>query len=143
LCVWQGGTGPHLIVLPGLVRSAAVVARGMTRAHPGWAVTVIEPPGVGGSSRIDPVSPEQLASVINEALSVLGVADAALVADDLCAPIGLALAVLRGGRFRLVLTGQSLARGWVRRGVRPPPLDLRRRNPSRGAVGALSRSVHA
>ena len=125
LRVWRGGSGPHLIVLPGLVRSASVVAHEMALAHPGWAVTVVEMPGVGGSWRIDPSSAEQLATVIDEALSLLGVDSAVLVARDLCAPVGLALAALRGERFKPVLARQSLTRGWLRRGVRPPPLALR------------------
>ena len=125
LRLWRAGSGPHLVVLPGLLRSAAVVAGTLAQAFPGWALTVIELPGIGGSSRIAPVSPEQLAAVIDEALSCLGVDAAALVAYDLCAPIAEALVARRGTRFGLMLLGAACAREWVCRGVRPPPLDAR------------------
>jgi pimeloyl-ACP methyl ester carboxylesterase len=97
----------------------------MARAHPEWSVTVIELPGIGGSSRIDPVSVAHVAAVLDQALARLGVESAVLLAEDLCAPIGKALAALRGDRFPLVLRWQASARAWVRRGVRPPPLALR------------------
>jgi pimeloyl-ACP methyl ester carboxylesterase len=125
LRLWRAGSGPHLVVLPGLLRSAAVVARTLAQNFPGWALTVIELPGIGGSSRIGPESPEQLASVIDEALSALCVDAAALVAYDLSAPIAMALAARQAARFGLLLLDQSSACEWVRRGVRPPPLETR------------------
>lgn len=122
---WRAGSGPHLVVLPGLLRSTAVVARTLAQAFPGWTLTVIELPGIGGSARIAPENPEQIAAVIDGALSALEIGSAALLGYDLCLPICTALTIRRGPRFLLVPQYATAAGEWVRRGVRPPPLDIR------------------
>ena len=125
LRLWRAGSGPHLAVLPGLLRSGVVAARTLAQAFPGWTLTVIELPGIGGSAGIAPESLEQIATVIDGALSALGIDDAALLGYDLCTPICMAVAARRGPRFSLALQDAAAAREWVRRGVRPPPLDVR------------------
>ena len=122
---WRAGSGPHLVVLPGLLRSTAVAARTLAQAFPDWTLTVIELPGIGGSARVAPENPEQIAAVIDGALSALGIVSAALLAYDLCLPICTALAIRRRPRFLLVPQDATAAGEWVMRGVRPPPLDIR------------------
>lgn len=126
LRIWRGGTGPPLVMLPGLVMSACVTAHRLARAHPTWAITVIELPGVGGSARIEPQCPAQIAEVIDDALGRLGIGQAVVLAHDLSAPIALALAALRPApALRLLLVDAEPAWQWVSRGVTPPSLELR------------------
>jgi pimeloyl-ACP methyl ester carboxylesterase len=141
LRLWRGGTGPHLVVLPGLLRSAAVVARTLAEAYPDWSLTVIELPGIGGSAAIAPQNVQQVAAMIDGALSQLGVGAAALLAYDLCTPIGTALAARRGPCFSMVLQDVASAREWVRRGVRPPSLDLREDGTHLAALWAHLRDL--
>ncbi len=141
LRLWRGGTGPHLVVLPGLLRSAAVVARTLAEACPDWSLTVIELPGIGGSAAIAPQNVQHIAAVIDDALSQLGVDAAALLAYDLCTPIATALAARRGPCFSVVLQDVASAREWVRRGVCPPSLDLREDGTHLAALWAHLRDL--
>jgi hypothetical protein len=54
--VWSGGDGPSLVVLPGLVMSAKVTALQMETQFPGWHMTVVELPGIGGSGTVSNTS---------------------------------------------------------------------------------------
>ena len=117
LRVWRAGSGPNLVVLPGLVMSAAITARAMAQAHPGWTLTVIELPGIGGSARIKPESSAQIAAVIHEGLTGLGIGECALLAHDLSAPIAQALArclhLSTHSSTRLLLLGGQEAHQWM------------------------------
>lgn len=125
LRVWRAGSGPNLVVLPGLVMSAAVTAHAMAQAHPGWTLTVVELPGIGGSAQISPENPVQIAAEIHDGLAELGIHDAALLAHDLSAPIANALASRWPAPARLILLDGEAARQWVAGGVAPPALELR------------------
>ena len=117
LRVWRAGSGPNLVVLPGLVMSAAITARTMAQTHLGWTLTVIELPGIGGSARIKPESPAQIAAVIHEGLTGLGIGKCALLAHDLSAPIAQALArclhLSTHSSTHLILLGVHAACQWV------------------------------
>ena len=52
LRVWEAGDGPLVLVLPGLIRAASVVATELARRAPGLCFRAIEPPGIGGSSGV-------------------------------------------------------------------------------------------
>ncbi|UUZ62912.1 alpha/beta hydrolase [Polaromonas sp. P1-6] len=125
LRVWRAGSGPNLVVLPGLVMSAAVTARAMAQAHPGWTLTVVELPGIGGSAQISPENPVQVAAVIHEGLAELGIHDAALLAHDLSAPIANALARRWPAPARLILQDSETARQWVAKAQAPAALKPR------------------
>ncbi|VTU33997.1 alpha/beta hydrolase [Variovorax sp. PBL-E5] len=125
LRVYRAGTGPQLVVLPGLVMSAAVAADLVHAACQGWRVTVIELPGIGGSSGIAPHSPAQLAGILDEALTLLGIAQGALLALDLSAPIALALAARRPGLGTPLLLDRDKAAQWRVHHSGPSSLALR------------------
>lgn len=125
LRIYRTGSGPHLLVLPGLAMSAAVAAGLVGAACPGWRVTVIELPGIGGSSRIVPDSPAQLAGILDEALSLLGIERAALLAHDLAAPLALALAARRPGLGTPWLLDRDKAAQWLAHRSGPSSLALR------------------
>lgn len=127
LRLWHGGTGPSPLVLPGLLCSASVMARRLGQACPGWTITVLELPGIGGSARIAPLSTVQIAALTEEAVASLGIdmrAVAAVLAYDLSAPIAEALA-MRHPSMRWLLVDAEIAGEWVARHVAPPSLTLR------------------
>lgn len=125
LRVYRAGRGPSLVVLPGLIMSAAVTARALTQAHPGFSLTVIELPGIGSSAKVAARDVGQIAAVIEEALGLLGIHDAVLMAYDLCAPIAIALASLRSGSARLLLLDSVKAQHWITRQVAPAAMAPR------------------
>lgn len=127
LRVYRAGdaVAPDLVVLPGLVMSAAVAAVQLHAALPRWRLTVIELPGIGGSSRIAVHSPAQLAGVLADALDQLGVAQGALLAFDLAAPIATALAAARPGLGVPLLLDHDKAAQWLAHESEPGDLALR------------------
>jgi hypothetical protein len=48
--LWRAGQGPQLVVLPGLILGAGVVAARLSACLPAWTVSVLELPGLGGSA---------------------------------------------------------------------------------------------
>lgn len=60
LRIWTDGTGPALVVLPGLMKGPQWRLRECAAAFPGYAVVVVELPGLGGSSAVDPATPLDL-----------------------------------------------------------------------------------
>ncbi|CAN5771271.1 hypothetical protein BH11PSE13_BH11PSE13_32420 [soil metagenome] len=112
------------MVLPGILRSTSAVARMLSETCPGWAITVIELPGIGGSARIDPRSAAHVAAMIEEAITLLHIDVAAALAYDLSAPIAQVIAT-RHPTARLLLVDTESARQWVARRVSPPSLALR------------------
>jgi pimeloyl-ACP methyl ester carboxylesterase len=89
--VWQAGQGALVVVLPGLIRAASVVAAELARAASDLSFAVIELPGIGGSAFV-PVA--QAAPAIQAAIAAIGAADAPILAYDLAAGLAAASVVL-------------------------------------------------
>jgi pimeloyl-ACP methyl ester carboxylesterase len=119
LRVWSVGDGPPVVVLPGLVRAAAVVAARLAAAAPDLAFRVIEPPGIGGSAEVACDSVEAIVHAVRSAIATLSLEKAPVLAFDLAAPIATAL----GGPCALVNLAE--ARAWACRPLRPPALEPR------------------
>ncbi|MCG5243224.1 alpha/beta fold hydrolase [Azospirillum doebereinerae] len=126
LRVWREGSGPDLVVLPGLTVAASVRARMLAETAPGWRVTVVELPGIGGSAGLWADSLEGLAERIAEALAALGIGPAVLLAHDLTGPLAVALARrVAIPPAAVLLSGADAARAWSGQGIRPPSLAPR------------------
>jgi pimeloyl-ACP methyl ester carboxylesterase len=81
--VWRSGAGPLVVVLPGLIRAASVVAADLAQRAPGLAFAVIELPGVGGSAAVPCGTARQGTAAVAAAIAALGVEDAPVLALDL------------------------------------------------------------
>lgn len=122
LRIWQAGEGDDIVVLPGLALGAKARASEWARVVPGWRVTAIDPPGLGGSDGA-PTALADMAEVIAEGLRSLNLADAAIAAHDLSIPL-LAEVTLRLGvpNERALGIEWERATGWTR--TRPAAPDL-------------------
>jgi pimeloyl-ACP methyl ester carboxylesterase len=81
LRIWRAGQGRVVVVLPGLIRAASVVAADLAQRAPGFVFAVIELPGIGGSAAV-PVA--QATPAIAAAIEVMGAGSAPVLAFDLC-----------------------------------------------------------
>ena len=122
--VATAGDGPTLVVLAGPTRAAAVVAEELHRLLPGRRVLAVEPPGVGGSARLQFGGLDDAAAAIAEALSFLADADTDLAATELAAVLVPAVrAALNPATTTLVAADDAL--GWAHAKASPPPLAAR------------------
>lgn len=80
---WHGGNGAELVVLPGLVLSAAEQARRILALNQNWSVFAIEPPGIGISQLAGLNHAEELVAFLASAIRALGCGQARLVSFDL------------------------------------------------------------
>src|SRR5450631_3388560 len=78
--IWRAGTGPSLVVLPGLAMGAAVTASRLAARCEGWSITAIELPGTPVNG--DTPTLESMAERIAAALKLLGLEGSVLVAVD-------------------------------------------------------------
>lgn len=110
--IWRAGTGPSLVVLPGLAVGAAVTASRLAALCQGWSITVVELPGA--LLKDDTQSLESMGWQIAAALEALDLAGSMLVAMDMAVP----LATLVAGHTKPVATivvGAGRARAWAQR----------------------------
>lgn len=119
LRLWCAGEGAPVLVLPGLVRAASVVAAQLADAAPGLAFRVLELPGIGGSAEVPVKSLPQIAGAVRDAIAVLGLQGAPVLAYDLAAPIGVALGQ------PCVALHSAAATAWAARRLSPPALAPR------------------
>lgn len=105
--VWRAGSGPGLLVLPGLAAGAGVVVARLAKLCPGWSVTSIELP-------VPPRSLDDTARTIATAADALGLAGSLLVALDMAAALAdrVARQVNPSGVVRVA---EAAARAWSRR----------------------------
>jgi pimeloyl-ACP methyl ester carboxylesterase len=82
LRIWRAGAGRLVLVLPGLIRAASVVAADLAARAPDLAFAVIEAPGVGGSAGVP--APDAAAAMA-AAVAALGGGGAPVLAFDLAA----------------------------------------------------------
>ncbi len=119
LRIWSAGQGTPVVVLPGLVQAASVVAQRLAASAPTHAFHVIELPGVGGSADIPCESLAQIAGALRGVIALSGLDSAPILAFDLAAPIALQLDASS------VLVNLDQARAWARRPLMPPDLTPR------------------
>lgn len=94
--VWRTGSGNLVVVLPGLIRAASVVAADLARRAPNLAFAVIELPGIGGSASVSCETSEQAAEAVAQAVAAIGARRAPVLALDRsgCLATGLAAPVI-------------------------------------------------
>jgi pimeloyl-ACP methyl ester carboxylesterase len=123
LRIWIDGEGPTLVAVAGLTRAAAVQAAELRHALPSWRVIVVEPPGIGGSARIQPTSVGHAAGLIAESLAFLDGQFALVCFEMSCALLPALLEHLAPAST--VLANADAARGWVDTRTAPPSLSPR------------------
>ncbi len=119
-----GGAGRPLVVLAGLTRAAAPVAHDLVELLPDRHVVVVEPPGVGGSARVEVDSLDEHAEAVVEALHFLVPQEVDLVALELAAALVPAVASglddLGCPTASVTLVDAGAARAWAELGTVPP-----------------------
>lgn len=116
LRLWTAGHGAPVVVLPGLVQAASVVAARLAGLAPDLSFWVFELPGTGGSADIPFASVDDIAASVQGAIEAAGLKGAPVLAFDLAAPLAQRLAGPRAW------VGAEAARGWSAR--RPSLVDL-------------------
>lgn len=142
--VWRSGSGPVLLVLPGLIAAASVRADTVSRALPSRSVVALDLPGTGGSAAVPVEDVAGLARQVAEAARILGLGACPLLAFDLCAPLAVALAEGAGSwrPAETLLIDADAAEGWAERGLRPPSLALRGDGTHLAVLWAYLRDAH-
>jgi pimeloyl-ACP methyl ester carboxylesterase len=119
LRLWAAGAGAPVVVLPGLVQAASVLADRLAAAAPGLGWQVLELPGIGGSANAAGADLDVVARTLRSAIGTLGLGDAPVLAFDLATPIAVRLT------DRPVLLGLASAQAWAARCLAPPDLAPR------------------
>jgi pimeloyl-ACP methyl ester carboxylesterase len=110
--IWRAGTGPSLVVLPGLVMGAAVTASRLAALCQGWSIIAIELPGALLKEGIP--SLESMGRQIAATLEMLGLKRSVLVAVDMAAPLA-ALVARDIAPMATILVGEGRAQAWAQR----------------------------
>ncbi|CAO3440728.1 alpha/beta fold hydrolase [Azospirillum endophyticum] len=140
--VWRSGSGPDLLVLPGLIEAASVRADRLARALPGWTITAFDLPGTGGSVTSWAQDIAGLARLIADAAGRLGLTGCPLLAFDLAAPLARALPAAGWRPDGLLLADVAAATGWSDRDLRPAPLTPRADGTHLAVLWAHLRDAH-
>lgn len=123
--LWTEGTGPTLVAVAGLTRSARVLLADLRGVLPDWRVVAVEPPGVGGSATAgSPEGGEDAVRAVAEALAFLGDEPCALLCAELSCALAPGLAAALAPSSTVLLDAEA-AGGWASRGLQPPPHDAR------------------
>ncbi len=124
--LWQVGAGPDLVIIAGLTLGAGVVASKLGERLTGWRITVLEPPGIGGSSGLSVQSMDAIASALAGAINALGYKRYALASYELESAVLPALLIKVSDKpARTITIGLERAMAWADRNLQPPPLDPR------------------
>jgi pimeloyl-ACP methyl ester carboxylesterase len=124
--LWQAGTGSDLIVVAGLTLGANVVALKLGALLNGWRVTVLELPGIGGSSGLPAQSTDAIADALSGVIAALGYKNYALATYDLESSVLPALLAKGSAKpARTVTIGLDRALSWADRGLEAPALEPR------------------
>ena len=115
------GEGAGLVVLHGPAEGAAAAAAVAAAGVPGRAAGTFEPPGIGGSARVDAVSAHALATALAGAIRAAGLTGAPILAMDLSARLAPDVAALTAAAT-VQTEGAARAAGWSGRGFVPPEL---------------------
>jgi pimeloyl-ACP methyl ester carboxylesterase len=130
LRLFVSGAGRPIVVLPGLIHGAAMLAARLAQAAPDLGWHVLELPGIGGSAGV-PVG--RASEALVAAREALGLDAAPVLACDLAA------ALHDGPCVRLDATA---AAGWAARGIMPPDLAPRADGTHLTALFAHIRDRH-
>jgi len=141
--LWRAGQGPQLVVLPGLILGARVIAARLSACLPAWTVSVLELPGLGGSASAGGATLDAAADHLATACDLLQIEACALVALDLAAPLADRLSrKLSVGPAADLRVGLDRAIAWKRRALHPPPLAPRADGTHLTAQWAHIRDCH-
>lgn len=139
--IWQGGSGPDLVALGGLTLAASVTGRELLLACPGWRVSVIELPGIGGSCGIEPTGLDAIAEAVASTLAACGMSDPVLCGFDLANAL-VGLVARRVKPAASILVGAEPARAWAGRMLVPPSPTPRQDGTHLTALWAHIRDCH-
>ncbi len=131
--LFSAGAGHAVLVLPGLIRGAAMLAARLASMAPDIGFHVLELPGIGGSAGV-PVAAAEVA--IAAAAQAAGLHDAPVLAFDLAG-------ALTGQLGTPVVAAETrAAREWARLGLAPPDLTPRADGTHLTALFAHIRDRH-
>jgi len=123
---WRVGMGPDVVILAGLALAAAVTAERAAVACPGFRITALELPGIGGSADHDADEAGAISAALAEAIGIAGVEGCVLVGCDLAgALVPQVAAQLAVAPVAAVSLGGERAKAWNRSGINPPDLAPR------------------
>lgn len=141
--LWQAGSGRDLVVVAGLTLAASVVTRLVCEGCPGWRITTLEMPGIGGSSSHEAKGIEEIAATLDAALRRAGIGRFALATFDMAGAVAGALTRTCGNRIGatfLIGAGDAAAR--VARGRVPGNFTPRHDGTQLTAMWAFIRDCH-
>lgn len=137
------GSGPDLVAVAGLTLAASVVARRVAEACPGWRITAVEMPGIGGSSSHEAEAIEDIATALDAALQRAGIGRFALAAFDMAGAVTAALRRTCGDRIAAAfLIGAVDAAAWAAGRRAPPDLTPRQDGTQLTAMWSFVRDCH-
>ncbi|RAI00821.1 alpha/beta hydrolase [Acuticoccus sediminis] len=136
--VWRCGEGPDLLVLAGLTRAAEDEAALVARHAPGWRVTAVELPGVGGSSAYPAPDLATLAEAVRALAGACGLDGAAVLGIE----HGAVLAHAAGIGRRAVAVGLDRVAGWAGTAQRLPDIAPRQDGTHLTALWSFIRDRH-
>lgn len=121
--LWQTGTGSDLVVVAGLTLGANVVASRLGSLLQDWRVTVLELPGIGGSSGLSARSMDAISTALSDVIAALGFKNYVLATNDIEGAVLPALLAKVSDKPALTIAiGLDRARSWAARGLQPPAL---------------------
>lgn len=115
--LWRRGSGAELIVLGGISLAAETLANRIAEHNPGWRVTVVELPGIGGST---PAAPEAVSGIVASAIQAITKGDFVLAAHELAAALVPHLGVV--SPTRTIVIGQDWVLPW--KDTKPARIDI-------------------
>ncbi|MCT8974314.1 alpha/beta fold hydrolase [Microbaculum marinisediminis] len=142
--IWLAGEGPNLVALAGLTTAASGLARRLSALCPDWRVTVVELPGIGGSSTAAGETVDDAARTLADALAWLGDEPLVLVGSELaCAVVSPLRTVLADRRpVTTLFVGADTATAWAKAGIEPGDLAPRQDGTHLQALWAFLRDRH-
>lgn len=139
LRLWRAGAGADLVAVAGLTLAASVTATRLAVVLPGWRITVVELPGIGGSSAYPAETHEALAHSVSDLVAACGLAEAPLLLLDLAAALG---PLLAAPERQVLSCGAQAARAWAAAGLDPGDLSPRQDGTHLMALWSFLRDRH-
>lgn len=112
--IWRRGEGPDLVVLGGLTLAAEALANRVAGNCPGWRVTAIETPGVGGSTAASGADLKRMSAAQADAIRVAGIASFVLLGHELSAAFLEEVSRQLPGCELSISIGAARVSGWAR-----------------------------
>lgn len=118
--LWRAGAGPDLVALAGPTLAASATAARLTAACPGWRVTALELPGIGGSARHAAATVGEIGAAVAGVLSACGIGPCAIAGLELAGTVAAETARRHAGGAVCLPVWQEAAAAWARSGLMPP-----------------------